>query len=97
MVTQDFASPLFTLFQDKRNPPIILNASSFYDRVDGHYRCNNLAARIEHNGLISNIYFNQDKTGIQRIGIKRGNGGLQHVKLEEGEEIIGCYGNYIEI
>ena len=46
--------------------------------------------------MISNIYFNQDKSGVQRIGTKRGNGPLSHINLEEGEEIIGVYGNYSE-
>ena len=46
--------------------------------------------------MISNIYFNQDKSGVQRIGTKRGNGPLSHINLEEGEEIIGAYGNYSE-
>ena len=53
-----------------------------------------MTARIEGNALISNVYFNKDKSGIQRIGIKRGNGELSRVDLDEGEEIIGLYGNY---
>ena len=57
---------------------------------------NNIAGRIESNNMISNIYFNQDKSGVQRIGTKRGNGPLSHITLEEGEEIIGVYGNYSE-
>ena len=44
--------------------------------------------------MISNIYFNYEKTGLQRIGTKRGNGVLQHITLEEGEEVIGTYGKY---
>ena len=46
--------------------------------------------------MISNIYFNEDKSGIQRIGTKRGNGPLSPVFLEEGEQVIGVYGNYFE-
>ena len=55
----------------------------------------NCAARIETNSLFSNIYFNNSElSGIQRIGITRGKGDLTSVYLDEGEEIIGFYGNY---
>ena len=54
----------------------------------------NVTARVEANELISNVYFNREKSGIQRIGIKRGNGELSRVDVDEGEEIIGLYGNY---
>ena len=47
--------------------------------------------------MISNVYFNEDKNGIQRIGTKRGNGSLSPVYMEVGEQIIGVYGNYYEI
>ena len=64
IVCNDFASPFFSVNQDKKYAPIILNAQSFYDNKDGHYRVNNIAARIEFNNMISNIYFNKDKQGI---------------------------------
>lgn len=54
-------------------------------------------ARIEVSTMISNIYFNEEKTGIQRIGTKRGNGILSPVQMEPGEQIIGVYGNYSEL
>ena len=57
----DYSSPFFSVNQDKKHAPIILNAQSFYDNKDGHYRVNNIAARIEFNNMISNIYFNKDK------------------------------------
>ena len=60
----DVASPFYSASLDKKQPPIVLNANSFYDNRDGHYRCNNIAARIEFNKMISNIYFNEDKSGI---------------------------------
>ena len=47
--------------------------------------------------MISNVYFNEDKGGIQRIGTKRGNGPLSPVYMEVGEQIIGVYGNYYEM
>ena len=94
IVCQDSASPFFSGSLDKKAPPLVLNATSFYDNKDGHYRMNNIAARIEFNTMISNIYFNEDKSGIQRIGTKRGNGPLSHISLDHGEEIIGIYGNY---
>ena len=94
MVCQDAASPFFSPNLDKKTPPIILNCSSFYDANRGYYRVNNMAGRIEYNSMISNIYFNEDKSGIQRIGTKRGNGPLSHISLDEGEQIIGVYGNY---
>ena len=75
----DFASPFFAASLDKKLPPLILNAHSFYDNKDGHYRVNNIAARVEFNSMISNIYLNEDKSGIQRIGTKRGNGPLSHI------------------
>ena len=96
MVCYDVSSPFFAAQLDKKQPPNILYAQSFYDNKDGHYRVNNIAGRIESNNMISNIYFNQDKSGVQRIGTKRGNGPLSHITLEEGEEIIGVYGNYSE-
>ena len=100
IVCHDFASPFFAANLDnKKQVPIILNAQSFYDNKDGHYRINNIAARIEtnFNSMISNIYLNEDKNGIQRIGTKRGNGPLSHIQLEAGEEIIGVYGNYSDV
>ena len=54
----------------------------------------NVTARLEQNRLISNVYFNKEKSGIQRIGLKRGNGELMRVDLNEGEELIGLYGCY---
>ena len=97
LVCYDTSSPFFSASLDKKQPPIVLNVNSFYDNRDGHYRVNNIAGRIEFNNMISNIYFNEDKSGIQRIGTKRGNGPLSHINLEDGEEIIGVYGNYSEI
>lgn len=97
LVCYDTSSPFFSASLDKKQPPIVLNVNSFYDNKDGHYRVNNIAGRIEFNNMISNIYFNEDKSGIQRIGTKRGNGPLSHINLEDGEEIIGVYGNYSEI
>ena len=97
LVCHDISSPFFSASLDKKQAPIVLNANCFYDNKDGHYRCNNIAARIEFNKMISNIYFNEDKSGIQRIGTKRGNGPLSHINLEPGEEVMGCYGNYSDI
>ena len=97
LVCYDTSSPFFSASLDKKQPPIVLNVNSFYDNRDGHYRVNNIAGRIEFNNMISNIYFNEDKSGIQRIGTKRGNGPLSLINLEDGEEIIGVYGNYSEI
>lgn len=100
VVCHDFASPFFAAnLEDKKQTPLVLNGSSFYDKEDGHYRVNNIAARIEtnFNSMISNIYFNEDKSGILRIGTKRGNGNLSHIQLELGEEIIGVYGNYSDV
>ena len=94
MVCHDAQSPFFSPCLDKKSQPMYLNAQGFYDKTDGHYRCNNIAGRVEENGMISNIYFNYEKTGLQRIGTKRGNGVLQHITLEEGEEVIGTYGKY---
>ena len=64
VVTQDFGSPFFSANLDKKTPPLVLNCHSFYDNKDGHYRVNNIAARIEFNTMISNIYLNQDKSGV---------------------------------
>ena len=97
MVCNDISSPFFSTCLEKKSVPMVLNAGCFYDRIDGHYRCNNMAGRIESNGMISNIYFNHDKTGLQRIGTKRGQGKLQQIPLEEGEEVIGTYGRYMEL
>lgn len=96
VVCHDFSSPFFSASIDKKQPPVVLNCQSFIDNKDGHYRVNNVAARIEFNAMISNIYFNEDKNGIQRIGTKRGNGPLSHMNLDKDEEIIGIYGNYSE-
>lgn len=96
MVAHDAQSPFFSPAIDKKVPPIVLTMNSFYDHADGHYRCNNIVARVEFGNMISNIYFNQDKTGIQRIGTKRGNGSLSPVHMEVGEQVIGVYGNYCE-
>ena len=84
-VGQDMQSPFFAASLDKKSAPITLNLHSFYDRDDGHYRVNNIAARIEFNSMISNIYFNHEKNGISRIGTKRGQGPLSHVSLAPGE------------
>lgn len=96
-VCHDMSSSFFSGSLDKKSQSNVLYANCFIDNKDGHYRCNNVAARIEFNKMISNVYFNEDKSGIQRIGTKRGNGPLSHVTLEPGEEIIGCYGNYSDI
>ena len=58
MVCHDASSPFFSADLDKKSPPIVLQTHSFYDNRDGHYRCNNIAGRIEFNNMISNIYFN---------------------------------------
>lgn len=98
IVCQDAQSPFFSGALDKKVPPLVLNVNnSFFDTKDGHYRCNNIVARIEINDQISNIYFNEDKQGIQRIGTRRGNGVLSHVYMEPGEQIVGVYGCYGEI
>ena len=97
LVSHDLSSSFFSASPDKKYVPIVLNVQSFFDNKDGHYRCNNIAARIEFNKMISNVYFNEDKSGIYRIGTKRGNGPLSHINLEQGEEIIGCYGNFSDI
>ena len=96
MVSHDASSSFFTASMEKKVAPIVLSMNSFYDIKTGNYRCNNIVARIEINDMISNIYFNEDKTGIQRIGTKRGNGVLSPVNMEPGEQIIGCYGNFTE-
>lgn len=96
IICHDAQSPFFSAALDRKSTPQILYCTGLYDNKDGHYRCNNLAARIEFNKMISNIYLNQDKSGICRIGTKRGNGLLSHVMLEDGEEIIGVYGTYYE-
>ena len=64
LVCHDLSSAFFSASLDKKLAPIILNTNSFYDNKDGHYRCNNIAARIEFNKMISNVYFNEDKSGI---------------------------------
>lgn len=97
LVSHDASSSFFSSSLDKKVPPIVMSTNSFYDNKDGHYRCNNIVARIEFSNMISNIYFNQDKTGIQRIGTKRGNGSLSPVYMEVGEQVIGAYGNYLDV
>ena len=61
---------------------------------DGYLLCDNVGARIEANGTISNIYFNQEYSALKRVGYKRGKGSLESVDWEEGEEVVGIYGNY---
>ena len=63
-MAHDAQSPFFSASLDKKVPPIILGINSFYDNKDGHYRCNNIVARVEFGNMISNIYFNEDKNGI---------------------------------
>ena len=84
-------SPFFC--EDKTGPSTTLGLSELYDK-EGYYRCDNVAARVESNNTISNLYFNEDQSGIIRVGYKRGKGTLSHVDLEEGEEVIGIYGNW---
>ena len=64
-----------------------------YDE-DGYFICDNIGARVEPNGTISNIYFNQEYTALKRVGYKRGKGTLSNVDWDEDEEVIGIYGNY---
>ena len=93
-VSHEMASPFFSASKDNKTPPVVLPAFTFYEQQSGQYLVTNVTARIETNDLISNVYFNKDKCGIQRIGVKRGNGELSRVDVDEGEEIIGLYGNY---
>lgn len=65
-------------------PSTTLSMGSLFDE-DDNYRCDNIAARIESTKAISNLYFNEDHSGIVRVGFKRGKGSLIHVNLEEGE------------
>mmetsp|Transcript_6969 Transcript_6969/g.9686 ORF Transcript_6969/g.9686 Transcript_6969/m.9686 type:complete len:115 (+) Transcript_6969:960-1304(+) len=64
LVAHDAQSPFFSPLIDKKVPPIILSTNSFFDIKDGHYRCDNIVARVEFGNMISNIYFNEHKTGI---------------------------------
>ena len=93
-VSNYIKSPFFSAVKDSKNPPLVLPAHTFYSQDDGRYLLTNVAARIETNQLISNVYFNNGKSSIHRMGIKRGNGELIKVDLNEGEEIIGLYGCY---
>lgn len=93
-VTQESKSPFFSATKDNKTPPVVLPAYTFYSQDDGRYLVTNITARIASKSLISNIYFNKAKSGIQRIGVKKGNGELTRIDLLEGEEIIGLYGCY---
>lgn len=73
LTESDFQSPLFC--DDERLPYTTLSMANIYDD-EGYYRCDNVAARIESSKTVSNLYFNADKTGIVRVGFKRGKGTL---------------------
>ena len=89
--SQGFVSPFFC--RDKNAAATKIYMSDLYDD-DGYFICDNIGARVEPNGTISNIYFNQEYTALKRVGYKRGKGTLSNVDWDEDEEVIGIYGNY---
>ena len=54
---QGFVSPFFC--RDKNAAATKIDMSDLYDD-DGYFICDNIGARVEPNGTISNIYFNQE-------------------------------------
>ena len=63
-VCHEMASPFFSASKENKQAPVVLPAFTFYDQHSGAYMVTNCTARIESNDLISNVYFNKDKSGI---------------------------------